>query len=560
MEKFKIASGDFLKNAGIVGMMYMLDLSDAQQGEDYGIEENGHFLWIRKEFAVSADWTDMYFKAFVKYLGPFTVYQTVSEKIQVNLEKIQNNVWNAQKAEKDDLKFINEKLLLPSYQAGFLNIKASIQNPEVYERLKKEKLSDKMNLEELEMRLKELQTFLRQPLCRETFCMKSIVYDYIYCFWDKKSFLKKENAKLDMRLVFEQEFSEPLRKYWGRSHEKDKAFCIDCDGAMNDATKGAMKEKVSIAFMNDMADDLGRKKSAFWQCKVDAFLCPVCAFLYASSPLGFQLIGNKFVFINTNESVSALRESNLKNNSTGLMAEKEADETYTTWFARIMNLVLNEKTKELSNIQIILRGTKAEDHYILQIIHKDILNVLKDEKVRGYLKRLAQHPFVKIGNTNVYDNVILNILQYHHQYALLNRLLKASLESEGIVGTAYIVYCIQLQSDIIKSEKGGNVFMNRMIMRDSGYALRKALLESKGESTDECLRGTIYQLLNALSVRNDKKFIEIVMRIYCSSNLLMPDGFVQMLGNTELFQQYGYAFVLGLKGSRSEKKEGTANE
>lgn len=102
--------------------------------------------------------------------------------------------------------------------------------------------------------------------------------------------------------------------------------------------------------------------------------------------------------------------------------------------------------------------------------------------------------------------------------------------------------------------------MKRMIMRDSGYALRKALLASKGAATDECLRGTIYQLLNALSVRNDKKFIEIVMRIYCSSNLLIPDGFVQMLGNTELFQRYGYAFVLGLKGSRSEKKEETANE
>lgn len=556
MEVFKITSGDFLKNAGIVGMMYMLDLSDAQRGKDYDIEENGQSLWLRKEFAIGADWTDMYFKAFVEYLGPFTVYQTILEKIQSSLDKIRSNAWNVQKTEKDDLKFINEKLLSNSYQAGFLNIRDSIQNPEVYEKLKKEKLSDKMSPEELRIRLEALLVFLQQPLCKETFSMKSIVYNYINRFWNGKSFLLKTNAKLDMRVVFEQEFSGPLRRYWERSHEKDKEFCIDCEGVMEP------KEKVSIAFMNDMADDLTRKRSAFWNCKVDAFLCPVCAFLYASSPLGFLLVGNKFVFINTNESVSALWESNLKNHSTGMMAGKKADETYSTWFARIMNLVLSEKIKELSNIQIILRGTNAEDHYLLQIIHKDILNVLKDEKVRGYLKKLAQHPIVKIGNEylNVYECVILNVLQYHHQYALLNRLLKAALESEGVAGTAYIVYCVQLQSDIIKNEKGGNVFMNRMIMRDSGYALRKALLASKGAATDECLRGTIYQLLNALSVRNDKKFIEIVMRIYCSSNLLIPDGFVQMLGNTELFQQYGYAFVLGLKGSRSEKKEETANE
>jgi CRISPR-associated protein Cst1 len=63
----------------------------------------------------------------------------------------------------------------------------------------------------------------------------------------------------------------------------------------------------------------------------------------------------------------------------------------------------------------------------------------------------------------------------------------------------------------------------------------------------------IYQLLNALSVKNKEKFMDIILRVYCSSklskNIVIPDAFINMLGNTELFQQYGYAFVLGLRGS-----------
>ena len=86
-------------------------------------------------------------------------------------------------------------------------------------------------------------------------------------------------------------------------------------------------------------------------------------------------------------------------------------------------------------------------------------------------------------------------------------------------------------------------------MRNNGYNLRKAIMEAKGVTKDDCLRGTIYQLLNALSVKDTGKFIDIVIRLYSSTKLLMPDGFVDMLYGKEVFQELGYAFVLGLKGS-----------
>lgn len=97
--------------------------------------------------------------------------------------------------------------------------------------------------------------------------------------------------------------------------------------------------------------------------------------------------------------------------------------------------------------------------------------------------------------------------------------------------------------------------MSRISMRNSGYELRKVIMAGKNVTSDECLRGTIYQLLNALSVKNEEKFMDIVIRLYSSSKLLIPDGFVYMLGNKERFQEYGYAFVLGLKGSHPDNKK-----
>ena len=277
MDKITILPGDFLKNAGIVGLWYMLEESDAEPDSVYGLTDDKQGLWIEREFMKQADWTGLYFKAFVKRYGSLTVYRAALDKIEAILEKAEHTDWS--KADcKEDLKFINEKLLSNSYRSGFENIRQDIENPEVYELLKTSRLKENMEKEELCGRLRQLHKFLEQPLCEETFSMKSIVYNYINRFWDGKSFLLRANAAKDMKMLFDVDFSEPLRKYAANNHEKAKEMCIDCSGKMD------AKEKVSVAFMKDQADDLTRKRSAFWNCKVDAWLCPVCAFVYSLVP------------------------------------------------------------------------------------------------------------------------------------------------------------------------------------------------------------------------------------------------------------------------------------
>lgn len=580
MERYIVTMGDFLKNAGIVGMKYMLDFSKAKENIDYGIAKNKQGLWLSREFILNADWTDMYFKAFVNYFGPSTVYQGIIDKIQSCLEKIDGE-WDPKKEEKEAIKFINDKLLSNSYQAGFANIEKKVDKPEVYLELKKSKLSDKMEKTQLKTRLEDIKILLEQPLCKETFTMKSVIYTYINRFWDGKCFLLRANAKKDMREIFEKDFSEPLRKYCINDHKKSKDLCLDC--AMPIDTK----EKVSIAFMREMADDLTRKKSAFWNCKVDAFLCPLCAFTYALVPLGFQLFVNKFVFVNVNENVMALFSANNKQRKEKMQEKRKEDEKYAAWFARILGVVLSEKTKELPNIQVILRGIQAEDKYMFSIVSKDAINILKEEHVKKALEFIEKHPYVKAGSefVNVHERVVMNIISYRNQYTLLNQILKLSLENQGVLPLAYWIYVVQIWTGIVRREKKNeyqneqknelkkcekderrNIALSRIMMRNSGYELRKAIMYARGVDTDDCMRGNIYQLLNALSVKNQEKFMDIVIRMYSSSkdkNLFIPDGFVYMLGNKETFLEYGYAFVLGLKGSHPEnenKKNGNKKD
>ena len=328
--------GDFLKNAGIVGLNYMLDMSDAESGKDYGIKmqnrpvdglelyEQG--LWLDEDFVQQCDWTGMYFDACVNYYGDFTVYKGILDRINKIICKIDNDQWKPDKLvkeDKEDIKFINDKLLSNSYKAGFENIRNEVDGSEIYVNLQQNKLNAKSTSQELKQRLEGIKNFIMQPKCKEIFVMKSVIYNYINRFWDGKCFLLRANAKKDMRILFEQDFTKPFKEYIRTNHDKDKDMCIDCGRPMGN------KERVSIAFMKDMADDLARKKSAFWNCKVDAFLCPACAFVYAASPLGFTLLGQRFAFMNTNSSINQLLASNSRSGKIVTEAEKkEAEEKF----------------------------------------------------------------------------------------------------------------------------------------------------------------------------------------------------------------------------------------
>ena len=141
-----------------------------------------------------------------------------------------------------------------------------------------------------------------------------------------------------------------------------------------------------------------------------------------------------------------------------------------------------------------------------------------------------------------------------------------SLLREAIAGNAasnfhiHWVYEIQKGTEISykKEEREGGCLCIASSMKKSGSELRKAIMTAKKDTTGDSLRGIEYQLINALSVKNTEKFMDIVARLYSSygsEKLLIPNGMIRMLQDKEKFSEYGYAFVLGLIGCYEGKKE-----
>ena len=110
MEKLVVTIDSFLKNAGLVGLKYLLDESDADENITYGITDDRQGIWIDQDFIKNADWTALYFQACIKRYGSMTNYQMVLDKIEQILDKAGRED-QEMSAYKEDLKFINEKLL-----------------------------------------------------------------------------------------------------------------------------------------------------------------------------------------------------------------------------------------------------------------------------------------------------------------------------------------------------------------------------------------------------------------------------------------------------------------
>lgn len=92
-----------------------------------------------------------------------------------------------------------------------------------------------------------------------------------------------------------------------------------------------------------------------------------------------------------------------------------------------------------------------------------------------------------------------------------------------------------------------------------GYNLKKQLL-MKANANEDSLRGMIYQLLNALKIEDQYKFLDIVIRAYSSTNLPIPEDLIDTLKSNDKFLDYGYAFVIGLKTTILNNKDNENNE
>lgn len=523
-----------LFNAGILGLIRFMDFA----GFEY-FKSEGQDLYVHKDFFakdLAALYIDFIYDQF-KDESAFTSF--ISTEIDT--------------ASDDYVKNIN-----------ILKNKTPVKVCEIYQDTHFIELRDQINLtkdiDAKKILIKALQQYLdenKELLKYQT--VADVVRNIFSLFFgsfgflstSQGSYLINTNKVNDVHLTFEESLNQTifdsLRFFIENSEEylKNKGMnCIQCGNFGNSQNK-----LIALSFLNDFVDDPNRKNSAFWNYKVDAFACPLCAFVYSLMPFGFMSVAkgkyNKdYLFINTNDSIDTIKNINSTEDY-----KKEQEINKLTVLNHIVAKELENKFKELNYIEIILRinNIKKRNFYSYEVIGKDVLSIVKSCNTN--LERIL-NKFVKVGKDDwldVFKEVINNILTFQNQWTLLNSLIRLDADRY----TLNNILSIQINQNSIKEgysamDVEGKIKSAKL----SGIELK----EYFGAEAENKLRSYIYRLVNALGSNNLELFLDTVVRMYSGINKAIPHTFINLFASDESFKEIGYAYLIGLKTEKMEEK------
>ncbi len=627
METIKLTTGDFLLNAGVVGFLRLWRFIRNGQG-DYSVVIPG-----TTEIPVAAlpspedlaeaiiDLYNKEYSADSKVQKAFNALDRLVKRLDEG-KRLDGGEGDADvvdfQALKESLELIGTALTAASMKSGVEGIASQIEGVEFYNDFAKRKFHIPKPKEdqaaaghELKSRLRELQRFCSQPLVRQTFLFKSVAYNVINRFWSDKCFLLPAKAKGNIKSLIVNDFTRPFCEYVkaeapaAKPGKKAKApkvaiNCIACS-----APVAKMADATAISFMIDVADDLNRKTSTFWNHNSDAYLCPVCALLYSLAPLGFrQISGGDFVFINMNSSIRELWNQNGGKDdsdapkSSEIPDDVDAEEgiadpnSYSARVDAALLQMFKEKEELLSNVQVILRTRQENsdgatyqfsvyDRNLLTLIHRTQMNngQKKSWTIQKNLQFLSKLKPFKMSNGNyfnVYRRCLDNVLNYRNQYNLLQMLILESLKTPWVrvfLDGVFNVQCLQTYSLLKEQEKRTMTDKKESVAdklsgwqyfaAEAGRQMRSWLLaDAVGaenvrnltpDKQEDIVRKVVYPLTNALKTTNVELFTDLLIRLYTSSKESIPSVFLQALRDENAFAVIGYAYVLGLKGALNFK-------
>lgn len=545
-EYFEINLDTFLFNAGVIGFIEVLEEAKAKKGESLDDKKDfyyeGQTLFVRKEFLLNTDLSQMYIDAMVRKFSDKTNISESIKKINIILNDKENKDF------KDDIKNIIDYFSAASIKTGLetliaKGISVNIQNN--IEKIKEIIKAKNTYTEHIKNHLKEIKSdFENSREVRDTLLMKNIMYTKINPFWENKAFLLPANSKKDIKEMFYKSFEEPLKELINNK-KKYNYTCIVCNESIN--------KDIDTTFLFEVGVDTNRKKSAFWNYNADSFICALCNYIYACTPLGFIDMSNLMLFVNQNDNIETLIKMNEKID----FVNNEENKTYTA-YNEIIRRILLEKTKELKSIQVIVRD---KNHYLFNTIGKDSLQIIESRK--NELNYISKIKSVKITDDywiDIYKDCLENILNFKNQWHLIFILLKIE-NNNFLLKTIFYILKIQIAKNIIFLKEDNNMqkqFDLAYIAYKNGNEIRAKLIganssanlnSEQNKEADNKLRGLVYQLINYVHTSNRDLFLSNITRLYAGMNLSIPSIFLNIFKNDEEFKVIGNAYILGLKGS-----------
>lgn len=558
-------TGSFLKNAGIVGFVKFAEYNHAVEGNDYIID--GQNLHISVEYLKNNDISQMYVDTMVDIFEKDSkFYKVVHDEYNIIQSYYSKGFENLSDKDIENVtklfKSFEDMMLKKSFEntSNILKTEYNVQY-DIFDMVKSLKsIKDINNKYPTYIQIIDI---LNDKTIRNQYMYTELLYGKFKLFFNENAQSHKItilDEKIRREYTIHNNLINPLLEDFSTDAKKKKTVCIEC--LENTSCKR------NNTFMLDTADDVGKKKSYYWNCNPDAFVCPNCAFIYSFVPLGFAFFGNDAVFINNNQSIKELYSIM---NTYKLKTESNPNETY---YQRLFKIFSSEKISALEhnihNIQVIFRNGNLS-HYDMKIIDNDIISKMVECQKHHYFTNIEKK-YLKIGTDfiNVYNSVLDNILMRRSQYNFIDKCLKYEFSQEcekKSCNYGYIKNILNIEinfnggSAIMEKEKKKSYVNNLMkkvnIAFEVGKSMRISILGENAlndsKEKDNSLRGYVYRLINLASVGDISQFMDTILRTYSGYGLTIPDIFKDCYQSEETFKAIAHGYILGLKYVKYQK-------
>lgn len=558
-------TGSFLKNAGIVGFVKFAEYNHAVEGNDYIID--GQNLHISVEYLKNNDISQMYVDTMVDIFEKDSkFYKVVHDEYNIIQSYYSKGFENLSDKDIENVtklfKSFEDMMLKKSFEntSNILKTEYNVQY-DIFDMVKSLKSIKDINSKY--PTYIQIIDILNDKTIRNQYMYTELLYGKFKLFFNENAQSHKItilDEKIRREYTIHNNLINPLLEDFSTDAKKKKTVCIEC---LENASC-----KRNNTFMLDTADDVGKKKSYYWNCNPDAFVCPNCAFIYSFVPLGFAFFGNDAVFINNNQSIKELYGIM---NTYKLKTESNPNETY---YQRLFKIFSSEKISALEhnihNIQVIFRNGNLS-HYDMKIIDNDIISKMVECQKHHYFTNIEKK-YLKIGTDfiNVYNSVLDNILMRRSQYNFIDKCLKYEFSQEcekKSCNYGYIKNILNIEinfnggSAIMEKEKKKSYINNLMtkvnIAFEVGKSMRISILGENAlndsKEKDNSLRGYVYRLINLASVGDISQFMDTILRTYSGYGLTIPDIFKDCYQSEETFKAIAHGYILGLKYVKYQK-------
>ncbi|MCL2322456.1 MAG: type I-B CRISPR-associated protein Cas8b1/Cst1 [Oscillospiraceae bacterium] len=263
-----------------------------------------------------------------------------------------------------------------------------------------------------------------------------------------------------------------------------------------------------------------------------------------------------YSFVNYDKSMHELTKYN---NNFAQKADKE-----NPYESLILDIIEEEKDKSEWQLQNILfvefnmqyLPKKCKMNYFNIPIPVARLFALKSPECIKYLEIIKDMDFKM--------ELIDNLLKNNDLYITIENKLRYICRKE-LKNTLYCLFALKIQVALNYIKKVGRdleKIKGKLSFTDNIYYSAKSLRNKLlGSEQGNKIRGIAYRLLNSTKTGDVDEFMNSVIRVYMSNDILIPKGILSAKTNEGLkFEDVSYAFICGLLGDDGKKEDENSDE